>query len=70
MDTETQYEWDSLTASTVKKSAAEIDKLSTLGLSAIQIASRVNLRVSVVWRYLQTRNPKVLKENQAPSVKL
>jgi hypothetical protein len=56
-----QAEWEKLTGSKENKLAEEIDKLSTQGLSAIQIAGRLNLRVSLVWKYLQTKTPKILK---------
>lgn len=56
-----QSEWENLTGSRENKLAEEIDKLRMEGMSAIQIADRLNLRISIVWKYLQTKTPKILK---------
>jgi hypothetical protein len=56
-----QNQWEKLTGSTQNKLAEEIDELCNKGLSVIKIAGKLNLRISLVWKYLQTKNPTVLK---------
>jgi hypothetical protein len=59
-----EKEWDRLTSSKERRLAEEIDAMAAQGLSPIQIASRLNLRISVVWNYLRARSPEALKDNQ------
>jgi len=58
-------EWDRLTGSSERNLAERIDRMSAEGLSAIQIASRLNLRVSVVWKHLHGEASGASEENQS-----
>jgi hypothetical protein len=54
-------EWGHLTKSKERELADKIDAMSARGLSPIQIASRLNLRITDVWNYLRTRSPETLR---------
>jgi hypothetical protein len=56
-----EKEWDQLTNSREKELAEKIEAMSARGLSPIQIASRLNLRITDVWNYLRTKSPETLR---------
>jgi hypothetical protein len=69
MSSAVEKEWDQLTNSREKELAEKIDAMSARGMSAIQIASRLSLRITDVWNYLRTKSPETLRNVKSTFLK-